>query len=98
MLTGMGEREKERYIMQHGKPFFTLLHLPGHITVYMGNRNGHPIIFQNKWGMQTLGRDGHYGRAIVGKADIAPLHLGSNIPNSTGNMLDGVNSMTILAS
>lgn len=78
-LSSLSPRERQDYIVRYGKPFTTLIHVPGHIMMYLGKENGKVMTFQNVWAFQTWTKRGmkyHEGRAIVGKAVIIPLELG----------------------
>ena len=48
--------ERLRYLKEHGKPFTTLVYIPGHIMLYIGNAaiNGRsvPMTYQNIWGLR----------------------------------------------
>lgn len=77
-LSSLSVRERQDYILKYGVPFVTLIHVPGHIMMYVGSENGKVVTFQNVWALQTWARSGgRYceGRAIVGKAVIIPLEL-----------------------
>jgi len=69
---------RQNYIVRYGVPFITLIHVPGHIMMYLGSENGKVMTFQNVWAFQTWAkRGGKYceGRAVVGKAVLIPLEL-----------------------
>ena len=48
--------ERLRYLKEHGKPFTTLVYIPGHIMLYIGNAaiNGRSVLmtYQNIWGLR----------------------------------------------
>ncbi|WP_380183360.1 SH3 domain-containing protein [Kalamiella sp. sgz302252] len=62
------------YLQQHGKPFTTLIHIDGHIMLYIGNAtlDGKvvPMTYQNLWGLHTQPRP---GRSIIGGSVFFPL-------------------------
>lgn len=62
------------YLAEHGKAFTTLVYIPGHIMLYIGNRqiNGKsvPMTYQNIWGLRPAGGD---SRSIIGSAVFFPL-------------------------
>lgn len=68
----MGERL--RYLKEHGKPFTTLIYIPGHIMLYIGNAviNGQnvPMTYQNIWGLRPADSK---SRSIIGGAVFFPL-------------------------
>lgn len=62
------------YLATHGKPFTTLIHIDGHIMLYVGNNtedgNPVPVTYQNIWGLRTQHSP---GRSIIGSAVFFPL-------------------------
>ncbi|GAB6038339.1 NlpC/P60 family N-terminal domain-containing protein [Fundidesulfovibrio butyratiphilus] len=79
-LEGLSPQEKEQTILRVGVPFATLVWLPGHIMLYVGQYQGHPVVFHNMWGMRTLEANGREGRKVVGKAVVTTLRLGEIFP------------------
>jgi cell wall-associated NlpC family hydrolase len=63
-----------RYLTEHGKPFITLVYVPGHIMLYIGNAtiNGQkvPMTYQNIWGLRPADSS---RRSIIGGAVFLPL-------------------------
>ncbi|EAB5769641.1 cell wall hydrolase [Salmonella enterica subsp. enterica serovar Warnow] len=62
------------YLTRYGKPFTTLVYIPGHIMLYIGNttmnRQVVPMTYQNIWGL----RPNHANsRSIIGEAVFLPL-------------------------
>lgn len=77
-LSHLSAAQRQNYIVRYAIPFVTLIHVPGHIMMYLGNENGKVMTFQNVWAFQTwTSREGKYfqGRAVVGKALLMPLEL-----------------------
>ncbi|BEM53233.1 cell wall-associated hydrolase [Serratia marcescens] len=66
--------ERLRYLKEHGKPFTTLVYIPGHIMLYIGNAtiNGQnvPMTYQNIWGLRPADSK---SRSIIGGAVFFPL-------------------------
>lgn len=65
-LKGLDTKSKKQVIVDNAKPFRSLLAVPGHITLYLGERDGEPIILHNYWGVRL--NDGSkrvMGRAII---------------------------------
>nr|WP_199897598.1 SH3 domain-containing C40 family peptidase [Asaia platycodi] len=62
------------YLVKNGKPFTTLIHIPGHIMMYIGNTtvNGQtvPMTYQDVWGLRPKDAD---GRSIIGGSVFFPL-------------------------
>jgi len=96
LLSGLTPVEKERTIRENGVPFLTLLHLRGHIMLYVGSMNERPLIFHALWGVNVRRGDGRIVKQVVGKSIISTLTPGSELPPATGTLLEKVGSMLIL--
>ncbi len=89
--------EKKRMITQKAIPFRTLIYMPGHIMLYIGEENGMPMVFHNMWGLKTkLPFQKTLGRAIVGQTVVTPINLGEDIRQVPESLLDRVTGMTVL--
>jgi len=75
--------ERSRVILDDGVPFATLVQMPGHIMLYIGERDGEPLMFHNIWGVRLANN----GRAVVGRAVVTGLRLGEELPNRQPNSL-----------
>ncbi|MDR1508155.1 MAG: SH3 domain-containing protein [Synergistaceae bacterium] len=82
---------KNSVIVPSAVPFATLLHMPGHIMLYLGVYNGEPVVFHNTWGVRT-----NSGRVVVGQAVVTSLKLGSEIKDKPANslLIDRINSIS----
>ena len=80
-LEGMDAREKEKAILRGGEAFRTLLWLPGHIGLYVGEFRGAPVFFHDVWGVRSRLRDGREGRIILGRAVITGVRPGAERPD-----------------
>ncbi len=94
-LKGKDLEEKERILLKEGIPFRTLVAMPGHIMLYIGQRRGRPLVFHNMWGVRTRGA-GRPGRHIVGKAVITTLAPGMELPDYDGLPGDRVTGLAII--
>ncbi|MDR1579856.1 MAG: SH3 domain-containing protein [Synergistaceae bacterium] len=81
-LKGTSLDERNEAIARDGVPFATLIHMPGHIMLYLGLYDGEPAVFHNTWGVAVTG-----GRAVVGRAVVSGLRLGEEIPGKRANSL-----------
>ena len=57
---------KKRFINENAKPFRSLLYVPGHIVLYLGQYKGEPVIMHTYWGIRK--KDGTKlvtGRTII---------------------------------
>ncbi len=72
---------KKDAVRRFGKPFLSLIWMPGHIALYLGMEQGQPVMFHNVWGIrvdeQGLGDDRH----IIGRAVVTTLEPGAELPN-----------------
>ncbi len=72
--------EKEQMILERGKPFATLLWLPGHIALYVGEVEGRAAMFHTMWGIRT--EEGQKeGRYVVGRAIVSSVAPGRELPH-----------------
>ena len=96
-LDGMSDEEKIAAIKNQAVPFETLLYKKGHIVLYVGMKDGKPIVFQNAWGVKTK-KEGKEGRFIIGKPIFSTLELGSNLKDydKDASILRQLQSMNIL--
>ena len=77
---GMEWRAKEDLLRKEGRPWRTLVYLPGHIMLYVGSWRGRAVVFHNTWGVRTLSGD-REGRHIVGGAVFSTLAPGLELPD-----------------
>jgi hypothetical protein len=71
-LSGLSAQEKEEAILSYGKACRSLLVVPGHVTIYLGQKGGEPIIMHDYWGARL--KDG--GRHILGRSVITTTKVG----------------------
>ena len=100
-LKDQAAEQKEAGILAGGKPFFSLIRMPGHIGLYLGEYEGKAAMFHNIWGLRvnTNGGDGPMtGRAVIGKAVVTSLRPGVELPNlaTPAGLLDRVDCLTNL--
>ena len=95
-LTGMTSRDKIKILSQQGIPFFTLVHFPGHIALYIGTYDGKPYILQDVWGLHTVDMLGRDGRAVIGKTIINDLDFTREFSNKRETQLGTADSISIL--
>lgn len=75
-LSGMSDDEKKALIVAEGEPFASLIGMDGHIMVYVGSRQGTPLVFHSLWGLKTLDEAGKPGRKVIGRAVVTSLDPG----------------------
>lgn len=100
-LGSLNPHDRERMIRQHGIPFLTLIWARGHIMLYLGQHEGHAVVFHTFWGIKTRTIWGREGRKIVGHSAITSLHPGAELSDRDfpgGDLLHRVEGMTVLKS
>jgi len=97
-LERFSPEEKEAIILRHGRPYSTLLWRKGHIMLYIGSREGKPLVFHNIWGIRTRDLLGREGRKVIGHAAITTLHPGMELSEADprGDLLSNLSGMTFL--
>jgi len=61
---------KKKFINENAKPFRSLLYVPGHIVLYLGEYKGEPVIMHTYWGIRK--KDGSKlitGRTIISSTE-----------------------------
>lgn len=61
---------KKQFINEQAKPFRSLLYVPGHIVLYLGEYRGEPVIMHTYWGIRK--KDGTKlvtGRTIISSTE-----------------------------
>ena len=94
-ISEMEENQKEKFIIENGIPYLTLLWFPGHIMLYIGEKESKSLVFHNIWGLRTNDK---LKRKIIGKAVITSLKPGKELPNidDSYNFLNRLEGMTLL--
>jgi len=76
-LRGLDSSSKKQIILDNAKPFRSMLFVPGHITLYLGEKEGEPIILHNYWGVRL--NDG--SKKVMGRAIITTTTPGAELVN-----------------
>lgn len=80
-------KDYDDFIISNSIPFTTLVRIPGHIMLYLGERDGKPIVMHNIWGLRTKSFWGKEGRYILGKTLISGMELGKDLKGVDKNRL-----------
>ena len=80
-LKGVKVGDRAKTIAADGIPFATLIHMPGHIMLYVGTRDGVPVVIHNVWGVRRNMADGKVGRVVIGRTVATSLRAGAEIEN-----------------
>jgi hypothetical protein len=51
-IKGLEKPFKKKTIIKEAKPFRSLLYVPGHVVLYMGQYKGEPVIMHTYWGIR----------------------------------------------
>ena len=89
---------KEKRLKDSGKPFRTLVGMPGHVMLYIGQYNDRAVVYHDVWGTRTdLGKDGQ-GRLIIGKVSVTSLEPGEEHQEvrRAGTLLKRVQTFTVI--
>lgn len=92
MLTNLSDKEKEDRIKREAIPFQTLIYLPGHIGLYVGQQDGKALMLHNMWGIRIH----EYGRFVVGKTVITTLYAGKELQGFNKSLMSRIQSLTIV--
>jgi len=76
-IKGLDSQTKKQTILNYAKPFRSMLFVPGHITLYLGEKEGEPIILHNYWGVRL--NDG--SKKVMGRAVITTTTPGKELDN-----------------
>ena len=52
-LSHLSRKQKERYIIEHGIPFGSVLYLKGHIMLYIGEYQRRAMVAHSAWSVKT---------------------------------------------
>lgn len=98
-FSGLSPEEKLARIKAEGRPFATLLWLPGHIALYVGQYHDEAVMFHNMWGIRVMepGRE-QAGRFVIGRAVVTTTRPGAELPNleKPNPLLSSMRGMSIL--
>lgn len=75
-LADLPSSRREARLLAEGVPFLTLVHLPGHIMLYLGEYAGRAVLLHSIWGLRTRDWRGQEGRWIIGRTLISTLTPG----------------------
>lgn len=94
-LSPLSDPEKEAMIISNAIPYLTLLWLPGHIMLYIGEENGKAIVFHNIWGIRTTDV---LARKVIGKSVITTLEPSKGVEHADpkSSLLTRIEGMTLL--
>lgn len=69
-IKGLSKKKKKKTIIKKAEPFASLLHVPGHIVLYLGQYKGEPVIMHTYWGIRKKDRTKLItGRTIISSTE-----------------------------
>ena len=74
-IKGIPKNKKKRAIISNAKPFQSMLYVPGHIVLYLGQYKGEPIIMHTYWGARL--KDG--SKKILARTVITTMEPGKEL-------------------
>lgn len=94
-LANLTNEQKIKIIKEQATPYLTLLHLSGHIMIYVGEKEGNLLALHDVWGVRT--KDA--GRALIGGIALTELDIGKDRSDIDEKdlLLSKITSMNILA-
>lgn len=98
-LKGLPADQKNEIILEQGVPFLTLLNMPGHVMLYIGEYKGRAAALHSTWGLKTWDLLHGEGRRIIGSTVITTLQPGRELMNLSrpeGLLINRISSMSIL--
>ncbi len=97
-LDNLTLKPKENTILEKGIPFRTLIWLPGHIGLYLGEYRGRAAMFHNIWGIRVDEQGQGDDRHVIGRAVVTSLEPGKELDNIYENqtLLTRIGGMSTL--
>ena len=56
LIKGLAKAKKKQKIIKDAEPFRSLLYVPGHVVLYLGEFKGEPVIMHTYWGIRKKDR------------------------------------------
>ena len=76
-IRGIPKSKKKKTIISQAKPFRSMLYVPGHIVLYLGQYKGEPVIMHTYWGARL--KNGN--KKILGRTVITTTEPGKELRN-----------------
>lgn len=91
-VVGLSNEEKEKRIREKAIPFKTLIYMPGHIGLYIGQYKGKAVMFHNMWGVRLE----YNQRYVVGQTVLSNLYIGHDVPTFVSPLINRVKSINTI--
>ncbi|MFP4109197.1 MAG: NlpC/P60 family N-terminal domain-containing protein [Desulfonatronovibrio sp.] len=100
-LEGLSARQKKDIITAQGQPLLTILYMPGHVMLYIGQdpATDTPAVYHTMWGLRTWRPFREDGRWIIGRTVITSLEPGREmrmLARPEGLLLERLSRMVLL--
>ncbi|MBQ4132227.1 MAG: SH3 domain-containing protein [Desulfovibrionaceae bacterium] len=97
-ISGVAVQGRNKRLNSLGVPFRTLVGMPGHVMLYIGEHQGRAMVYHDIWGARTLLEDGQQGRLIIGQVAITSLEPGIEHEEvrRAGTLLKRIKSFNII--
>jgi hypothetical protein len=76
-IRGIPKEKKKKTIISKAKPFQSMLYVPGHIVLYLGQYKGEPVIMHTYWGARL--KDG--SKKVLARTVITTTEPGKELKN-----------------
>jgi cell wall-associated NlpC family hydrolase len=77
-IAGLPKSKKKKKIIKDAQPFRSLLYVPGHIVLYLGEYKGEPVIMHTYWGIRKKDRT----KLITGRTIISSTEPGKELADT----------------
>lgn len=97
-LSHLSRKQKERYIIEHGVPFGSVLYLKGHIMLYIGEYQGRAMVAHSAWSVKTSTLFRKY-KNMLGGVVVTSLYAGkehNGVFSRKALLIDKITGMTNL--
>ncbi len=74
-IAGLAKAQKKKKIIKDAEPFRSLLYVPGHVVLYLGEYKGEPVIMHTYWGI----RKKDHTKLITGRTIISSTEPGKEL-------------------
>lgn len=79
-VQGLAPAERERRLLEKGRPWMTLVWMQGHVMLYLGPHQGRAALLHSLWAVRTRDGSGREGRHFVGRTLVTTLQPGRELP------------------
>lgn len=76
-IKNLDKKAKKAAIIKYAKPFASMLYVPGHIGIYLGQYKGEPIMMHTYWGVRL----NNWDKYILARTIITTTEPGKELPN-----------------